>query len=807
MQRAPEALSLHEAVRDRRGAMGTKVPRGEDQTVLAGTATYVADIRLLDMVDVAFVRSTVAHGRITGLDVSAALTVPGVIDAVGAAEVDDVGSFPDYITINKPVGQRVLACDVVRYVGAPVAAVVAENRYLAEDGAELVAASLFIDDLPTVVTLDQALADDATLLFPEWGDNKVVDLPGDRPEVRDRLEQAPRRFSETYVTQRQTPLPMETRGVVADFRDGRLTVWASHQSPHIARTTYAMLLGMRESDIKVVCPRVGGSFGAKTHVYAEELVIARLAIKLRRPVRWIEDRAEHLVSAVHARDQHHIVDVGYDDDGVIHAMSVHVISDVGSGEVFMPGTCTSLVTGGVMTAAYDVPHLEVSTTCIVTNKTPSGAYRGFGAPEGVFVMERVIERVARLVGKAANDVRAPMILQEEQMPYTMPGGGRIDSGSHQQTFDRIIELGITAASRATELHAGNPNIRVGVGYTNYVEPSVPTYFGTTGHWTGHDAADIRIEPDGSATVAVGVTEMGQGMYVTTQMLAADALGMDVDDIAVVMGDTDRSPYGLGSWGSRGAVVMAGSVVKASEIVLDKARQVAAHKLEAVADDIVVTDGAFAVRGSPGGPSVTWAEIATTAVVRTIDLPPELVRGLEGAATYDPYALEHFPDESGRIHAAATWPNAAHAAVVAVDIRTGHIAIEDYFVVHDCGRIIHPSVVEGQITGGVAQGIAGAMFEHLQYDATKGQPQTASFLGYLVPTIAEIPRMTTEHFETLAPDMPLGIKGVGEAGTIGPPAAIANAVCDALAEYDLDITSNPITPMMVRDSVRGREAST
>ena len=783
--------------------MGTKVPRAEDHAVLSGTATYIGDVRLVDMVDVAFVRSQVAHGTITSVDADAALAVPGVLAAVTAEDLVDVGTFPDFIVVNKPVYLRPLAEEVVRYVGAPIAAVVAEDRYVAEDGVDQISATLEITDLPAVVTIDQALDEEATLLFPEWGDNKVVDLAGDRPAVRERLEAAPHRFTETYVVQRQAPMPLETRGVVAEFCDGRLTIWVSHQSPHIARTTYAMVLGLREADVNVICPRVGGGFGGKTHVYAEEIVVAHLAMTLRRPVRWIEDRAEHLVASTHARDQRHVVDVGYGDDGVIHAMRCHVICDVGSGEVFMPGTCSSLVSGGVMTAAYDFQHLEVSTTCIVTNKTPAGAYRGFGAPEGVFVMERVIERVAMLVGKDPNDVRAPMILREHQMPYTMPGGGRIDSGSHLQTFERIIELGSEAVERARTKFEGAPGIRVGVGYANFVEPTVPTYFATTGHWAGYDAASIRIEPDGSATVAVGVTEIGQSIVATTRMVAADALGMNIDNVVVVVGDTDRTPYGLGSWGSRGAVVMAGSVIKAAEAVLDKARAIAAHKLEAASADVVIGNGTFSVSGVPSGRSVSWREVATAAVIRTIELPEGMKGGLEATGSYEPYLLEHFPDESGRIHAAATWPNGAHAVVVAVDTATGHIGIEDYFAIHDCGRIIHPTVVEGQIAGGVAQGIAGAMYENLPYDAATGQPQFASFMEYLVPTATEIPLILTEHFETLAPDMPLGLKGAGEAGTIGPPAAIANAVCDALRDYGLDITETPITPMTIRQAVHHR----
>ena len=796
----PEALAFHELVEHRTRTMGGRVPRTDDATVLRGTATFVADVHRHGMVEAAFARSTVAHGRIARIDTAAALDVTGVIAAFDHESLDGVGHFPDYILINKPVDQSPFVRETVRYVGAPIAAVVAESRYLAEDGVERILAGLEIEELPVVTSVDQALAPDATLLFPVWGDNKVVDLPGNRPEVHERLEAAPHRFQETYVVQRQTPLPMETRGVVAEYDNGRLTVSCSHQSPHIARTAYAMVLGLRESDVSVICPRIGGGFGAKTHVYPEEVIVARLAMKLGRPVRWIEDRAEHLVSTVHAREQRHVVDVGYDDDGNILAMTCHVQCDVGSGEIFMPGTCTPLASGAVMTGAYDFPHLEVSTTCIVTNKTPSGAYRGYGMPEGVFAFERALERVARLVGIDPNEIRRRMILQHEQMPYTMHGGGRIDSGSHQETFDRINELGAASLELAKQRHADDPNVRVGVGYVNYVEPTGCTYFGTTGHWLSHDAAFVRIEADGGATVGVGVTETGQGMELTTRMVAADALGMPVEDVRVVMGDTDRAPYGLGSWGSRGAIVMAGSVVKAAELILDKARVIAAHKLEAALKDVVLDDAGFAVRGSPGGPWVTWGEIAGAAIVSTMELPDDVEPGLEASATYEPFGVEHVPDESGRINGAGSWANAAHAAVVAVDITTGHIALEDFIVVHDCGTIIHPAIVNGQIFGGVAQGIAGAMYEALPYAPDTGQPQFASFMDYLVPTAREIPRIHIEHFETKAPEMPLGIKGVGEAGTIGPPAAIANAVCHALGEFDLDITSTPVTPMDVLEAV-------
>ena len=791
-------------IQHRTSHLGRAVPRREDRSALLGQNEYVADIRLPGMVEVTFVRSGEPHAHIRSIDTSLAEQIEGVLGVVTAGDLEGVERFPNFIKFNQPVDQFPLARDRVRYVGSPYAAVIATDRYVAEDAANLVAASTTFETLSTVTTIEQALAENAPRLYDDWPDNRLTTALVENPAVDVAFSEADHTFSDTYVSQRQTGLPIETRGVVATTREGQLTVWTSTQSPHIVRTTIAMVLGIPEPEVRVITPAMGGGFGAKCHVYPEEIVVAWLARRLNRPVRWIEDRAEHLVSAVHARDQQHDVEVAYDDDGTIRGIRLHSIGNVGSGEIFMPGTAPTFVTGGSISGAYDLPNIEIRTTCVVTNKTPSGAYRGFGIPEAALVRERIIDRVAQLTGTDRVDLRRRLVLTDQQLPYRMPAGGIVDSGSHARAFERAIELAGPLLAQAKEKYADDPDVRVGIGYANYVEPTAPTYHLTTGFWAGYDSATLRIDSDGRARVSLGLAAIGQGAETTAASVTAEALSLQPSDVTVVMGDTERSPYGLGAWGSRGAIVMSGSILMAADRLIDKARRIAAHMLDAgdedIVQDVLLRDGYFFVEKDPEK-RIGWADVATAAWARTVDLPDGMEPGLETSGYYDPADLEHNADDAGRINAAATWANGSHIAIVSVRLSTGEIKIEDYVVVHDCGRMLHPGLVDGQVHGGVAQGIAGALYEHLHYDPESARPQFASFLEYLVPTCAEIPELTLEHFESYAPHMPLGVKGAGEGGTIGGPAAIAGAVSDALSEFGVFVTETPITPVSIRAALR------
>ena len=782
--------------------VGSRLARREDGPLLAGRAQFVADITLPGMAEAVFVRSPVAHARITGIDLDGARTDPAVLTVVTAADLDGVARYPHLVPWMKDVDSFPLARDRVRYVGMPVVAVLAEDRYVAEDAAGSVVVDY--DELPVVVTVEEALADDAPRLYDDWPDNKLMDLPVTQPEV-DKVFAELDVVRTTFRMQRQSPSPMETRGIVASYQNGRLTVWASAQSPHILRSTLAMMLGLREASIRVIVPNVGGGFGCKLHQYTEDIVVPWLAMRTGRPVRWIEDRAEHLMTSIHAREQRMDVEAAYDSEGRIRAVRGTIATNVGSGEIFIPGTSTTLVSGGCLTGPYDIPVTEVSVACVVTNKTPSGAYRGFGSPEAAFAMERTVEKVARLAGVDPRDSRRAMLPAVGDDNFVMPSGGRLGAGSHRQAFDRVVELGDKVWEAARDAHAGDPRVRIGIGFASFVEPTGPSYYGTTAHWRSYDSALVRIEPDGSALVGIGVQAIGQGIQSTTAAIAADALGLDLDDVSVVTGDTDLCPYGLGAWGGRGAIVSSGSVLKAAEVVVNKAKAIAAGLLEANHEDIVITRGRLHVRGSDE-PSVSMRDVATAAYARTDQLPDGVDPGLEATVTYEPPGIDTDPDENGRMNVAAAWSNASHAAIVKVDITTGTVEVLDYVVVHDCGTVINPLIVEGQTTGGVAQGIAGALYEHLVYDEN-GQPLSASFMDYTVPSSLEIPRITIEHLETPSATTALGVKGVGESGTIGPAAAIANAVADALAEFDVDIVETPITATSVLQAIHASGAAT
>lgn len=776
--------------------VGARTARREDAELLHGRGQYVADIRPTGVVEAVFIRSEVAHGAIRKVDLSRVREHPETIFAGTADDLAGVSAYPDRIVYQQPVAQFPLQRDRVRYVGAPIGVIVASSRYVAEDLLELVDTE--IDDLEPVVSIEDALRPDAPLLYDSWPSNKVLDFALSNPEVEALIAAGPS-MKGSFRMQRQAPCPMETRGVVAEYRRGRLTVWSSCQSPHILRSTLADVLNLPERSIHVIAPHVGGGFGGKTHQYPEEMVVPWLAMHLGRPVRWIEDRTEHMISSVHARDQVMNLEAAYDPtSGRITALRSEILCDVGSGEIAMPGTCTSLVSAACLTAGLKIPTYVTSTTCVVTNKTPSGAYRGFGGPEAVFAMSLLIDKIARAVNRSSADVQREMIFAPEDMPYLQPSGARIDSGSHREGFEKIISNIESRLDQRRSEYGSDPNVRVGSAACQYVEPTVPTYFGTSGHWVSHDASSIRIEPDGGALVTSGVTSFGQGTESAIAAVVADALGMDPADVTVVTGDTDSCPYGLGAWGSRGAVMLAGSVLMAANTVRSKACEIAAGLLEADAADIVISDGGFHVSGTPSR-SVPWRTIAQTSSIRTHELPPGMEPGLEATSFYDPPNLDHFPNAAGRMNGAASWASGAQGAIVKVRLDTGEVEILDYFVVHDCGPVINPAIVEGQVVGAIAQGLAGAMYEEVRYSA-EGQPMSTTFMDYSLPTAVEMPIVVLDHFETPAPEMPLGLKGVGEGGTIGTAAVIAGAVNDALAEFGVELAETPITPYLVRRAV-------
>jgi aerobic carbon-monoxide dehydrogenase large subunit len=769
--------------------IGVPAPRLEDDRLLTGRGRYVADIRLPGMVDAAFTRSRIAHGRILGIETEAASDSPGVLAVVTAGDLDDVSPVPHFYELAKPVGIFPLCRDRVRYIGAPVAAVVAEDRYRAEDGAERVEAR--IEPLPVIATIDDALDPSSARLYPAWPSNKLVEVTGATHNA-DAAFETLRCVGGSYTVQRQAPMPIETRGVVAEFSDGRLTVWSCTQFPHFLRTMLSHVLGFAERSIRVIAPDIGGGFGGKAEIYPEEYVVPWLACRLRRPVRWIEDRSEHMIAACHGRDVRIDIEAAVHEDGTIEAVRGQVLHDVGSGEIYPGGFSPSLIAVGILTGPYRIPQQRFDVTCVVTNKTPSGAYRGFGQPEAVFAMERLLDKVARELELDRIDLRRRLIIDSEELPFITASGARIDSGSHREAFERGADFASTRTAVARQRLGDRSDLCIGVGVANFLEGVAANFHLTSGLWTAQDSCDIRFDPDGGVNVGVGVSTAGQGLQSMVATVAADALGLPINRIRVVMGDTDLSPYGLGGWASRSTVVTCGAIHRAATELRDKGIRIAAHLLDAPAEGIRIEDDRFFSEDNPDV-SVSWGDVALVALIRVFELPADVEPGLEARATYLPPHIDWSPDEFGKVNACPTYTNSTHVAVVAVDIGTGAIGVVDYGIFHDCGRVINPLIVAGQLHGGVAQGIAGALFEELPYDGN-AEPQATTLMTYLIPTALDIPSFHLEELETLTREIPFGVKGVGEAGVIGPAAAIASAIEDALADFlPSEITRTPVTP--------------
>lgn len=787
----------------RRRMMGAHAQRIEDDRLVTGRGQYVGDLRLPRMVDVALVRSQIAHAQLRGVDATEALAVDGVLGVFTAADMIDVKPVPESSDWAGAVASFPLAQRRIRHVGHAVAAVVAQDRYIAEDAAELV--DLDLEPLPVAASVEAAMSPDATVLYEDWKTNACVGSHRrENPAVDDAFARL-RTVAGRYVIQRQAAVAMEPRGVVARWSGDRLTVWSSTQLPHMLRGILARMLDMREGDIRVVAPDVGGGFGGKAQLYAEEYLIPWLALRLGRPVRWIEDRYEHMVSSCHSRDMVFDLEAAVDERGRIEAIRGTLTQDLGSGEAYPNGYTQMWVAAGILTGPYRIPSQQLVSTAIVTNKTPNGAYRGFGVPEAVFAMERLIDDVAAALNLDPVEVRRGMLITPQDLPHTSATGNKLESGTHLEAFDRCVQLGREAKARVAASVAGEPALRVGLGYATYVEGTGASYFGATGIWGAHDACHIRFDPDGGVTVSVGVTTTGQGVTTMVATVAAQELGVELDRIRVDIGDTDGPAYGSGSWGSRSTVVASGAIKEASGVLRDKGSRIAAHLLECAAQDVVVADGRFSVAGSPEA-GVSWGRVAEVALNRSFELPDDIEPGLEAGATYDPPGIDHQPDDEGRMHACVTHNNASHAAVVVVDTETGGIRVAEYVVVQDIGKVFNPVIVRGQVHGGVVQGIAGALLEDLPYDEM-GTPLATSFMEYLLPSACEAPPIALESIESPAPETALGAKGVGECGIIGPPAAIVGAVQDALEGLGVDrISHTPVTPADVLALLAGAEAA-
>ena len=765
-------------------AVGTSVPRKEDRKLLTGNGQFIDNINVPGQLWLAVVRSPYAHAVVKRIDLTAARNVEGVVAAYSGAELaaDWAGSLPCAWPVTEEIRMPPhypLAFDKARHVGDGVAVVVAESRTIAKDAVELV--DVEYEPLAAVADVAKALDEGAPLVHDDLGTNECYVWKLEAGEVEQTFAEAPVKVSRRYRQQRLIPVAMEPRGALAQETPGtgELTLWSSTQIPHILRLTLAGVVGIPEARLRVIAPDVGGGFGSKLDVYAEEALCLALARRLKRPVKWVEERSEGFTATIHGRDVLQEIELAATEEGKITGVRVRLVSAMGAYlQLVTPGI--PLLGAWVYGGCYDIPAYSFTCTGVFTHTTPTDAYRGAGRPEATYAIERAVDALASELGLDPVEVRRRNFITE--FPATIASGLTIDAGDYHASLDRALEqldLEATRAEQAERRTRGDVK-QLGIGLSTYVEMCGLAPSGILGAIRyvagGWDAATIRCLPSGTVQVLTGTSPHGQGHETTWSQIAADELGYEVDEIEVLHGDTTVSPLGMDTYGSRSLAVGGIALHQAAQKIVAKARTLAAHQLGVPEDELEYEAGTFRT----GDESKTVKELAFAAW-SAHDIPPGFEPGLEATAVYDP------PNFS--------WPGGAHAAVVELDIETGDVRLLRYVAVDDVGKVVNPAIVDGQIHGGITQGVAQALYEEAVYDE-QGQLLTNSLTSYLVPSAAELPTYELDRTETPSPTNPLGVKGVGETGAIASPAAVMNAVADALAPFGAPDIDMPATPERV-----------
>lgn len=773
--------------------VGGGIRRKEDPKLVTGQGTFVESVTVPGIVWVYVVRSPYAHARITKVNVAKAAKARGVVAAFTGTDL--AGEWAAPLPMAWPVTEDIkipdhwpLAKDKARYLGDGVAVVVATSRAAAKDAAELV--EVDYDQLPAVVDVEAAVAKGAPLVHEAFGTNASYTWAIANGDVDAAFGAADVIVKERYRQQRLVPNAIEPRGVVVQpvAAAGEFTMWSATQIPHVSKITLAMTLGIPETKLRVIAPDVGGGFGSKLNVYAEEALCLALARRLGRPVKWIEERSEAYQATIHGRDVVQEIELAATKDGKLTGIRVKLLANMGAYlQLVTPGV--PLLGGFLYSGVYGADAYAFECTGVFTNTTPTDAYRGAGRPEATYAIERAIERLAREVGVDVVEIRRKNFLPKGEL-VECPAGLQFDSTNYEPNFQRALELvdydGVRKEQRARQ-NARAPR-QLGIGLSMYVEmcglaPSqvLGSLRYTAGGW---DAAVIRMLPTGKAEVVTGTSPHGQGHATSWSQIAADALGIGFDDVTVLHGDTAVAPLGMDTYGSRSLAVGGVAVHYACGRVIEKAKRIAAHLLEVSADDLEFEAGKFAVRGVPAKEK-SIQEIAFAAWTAH-SLPEGEEPGLEATYVYDPPNF--------------TFPFGSHICVVEVDTETGKVEIVRYVAVDDCGNVVNPMIVDGQVHGGIAQGIAQALFEEAVYDED-GNLLTASMMDYLVPSAAEMPTFELDRTVTPSPTNPMGVKGIGEAGTIASTPAVINAVVDALWHLGVRDIPMPASPQTVWNAIR------
>jgi carbon-monoxide dehydrogenase large subunit len=762
--------------------IGKRAKRVEDPRYLTGAARYVADIELPRMLHAVYVRSPHPHAHIISIDKTVLSGLGKTVFAFTGEDLRDVPPLIDHVVLDNLLRtpQAVVAIDKVRFVGDAVAIVLAEDRYLAEDAADELAAAVEYEVLPPVPDVAAAGAEGAALLFDELGTNEIYRETETHGDVDAAFAAADRVFSSTLHHNRYMAAPMETRGVLANFEraDQQLTVWSSTQMPHFLRSVIAGQLSLPENRVRVIAPEVGGGFGQKMCTSPEEIAIPFIATQLGRPVKWIEDRHEHLLAATHSKQQLINLDVAVTNDGKVLGVRGKFVGD-GGGYSF--NTESALIEPALaaksLPGPYRIENYEEEVAASLTNKSPVAAYRGVGWTAANTAREIVFDDIARDLGIDPGDFRRTNMLLSTELPYVSCTGQVYDSGSYLESLDKALEAVDYTAFRADQEQLREQGRYVGLGISSYVEQTAWGSESSAQAGTplpSHDNSTVTIDPSGKVTVAVSVSSHGQGHETSLAQIAADGLGVDIADVVVLHGDTANTPYGLGTYASRSAVIGGATVARAAADVREQVLRVAGNLLEASPEDLVIEDGSVSVAGTPSR-FKTLAEVAFAAHWDSNVRNDEPL--LSATRFYDP---------------PANYANGCVVVLCEVDVDTGLITLNRIVAVEDCGTVINPMIVEAQVHGAITQGIGGALLEHLIY-SDEGQPLTTTYMDYLVPTFTDVPPIDVISIETPSPFTVGGIKGMGEGGQIAAPAAVANAVADALAPFGARVDRLPLTP--------------
>jgi aerobic carbon-monoxide dehydrogenase large subunit len=773
---------MESATRSQRFGIGVSLLRKEDDRHLRGRGQFVSDIRMPGLAEVVFLRSPHAHARIRSI------AVPG--DARGHVFLAaDLPHMQPIRVVTQAVGARSpawppLATDKVRYVGEAIAACVAPTRAEAEDLAAGVAVDFEV--LDAVVDARTALKPDGALVHEHWGDNLFIERTVAGGDIEAAARDAAITVTREYRMHRQSGSPLEGRAVLAhrDYRLDQIVVYASTQTPHTVRVAIAETLGIDERRLRVIAPDVGGGFGPKARLYPEEVILTALALELDYPVRWVEDRNEHLLTGAHCRDHHYKLTAYADAQGKLLGIDTDIVVDAGAYGLWPQGPYQEAnMAARTLPGPYMIANYRARTFTVATNKAPLGPYRGVGRPGACFAVERTIDEVARALGRDPIEVRIANMIPPDSMPFTSITGMRYDTGDYAASVWLCAALLEVDAVRERQRRGEPDGTLIGIGFASFTEQTAhgAAEFASRGAAIipGYESCTARILTDGSLVLMVGIQSHGQGLETALAQIAYHELGINPARIAVRHGDTETSAFGFGTFASRSMVMSGGAVARASRILRDKVVRIGAHLLQCDAAEARCADGL--VLGPQG--SVSIAEVAKVAHLRMDGLPPGVEPLLEVVATYEPSI------------STGVFSYATHGAVVAVDLETGHVDLIDFAVAEDCGTMINPMIVEGQIRGGVVQGVGTALFEEIPYDK-HGQPLAATLLDYHLPAAFELPPIKIGHLHNPATATEYGMKGMGEGGAVAPPAAIANAIRDALASIGAEVNETPLTPERV-----------